>query len=160
MTDSDNGCQVHNGIDVVHRLAECCFVADVAHHEFDVPIEIVGRTVGVDLGVERIKRAHVVACCEQAVGEVRTDKAGTSCDQNAHTRMVRGRARSVRLSWLVEWVCAAALEPTQRGKRVEGRGVGCLEADDRECVARQRGLAGQADAVKNHDATTPRGKGA
>ena len=61
--------------------------ANVADLELDVAGEVLGTlAVRVDLLVEIVESAHVVALGKQPVGEVRADEPGAAGDQNAHGR--------------------------------------------------------------------------
>ena len=76
-----------DGVDPVECAAERVAVADVADDELDVLVEIVGALAGrVDLRVEAVERANLVAAREQPVREVRADEPRAACDQHLHGR--------------------------------------------------------------------------
>jgi hypothetical protein len=58
-------------------------VTDVAFDPVDVGRQVVGPAF-VDLRIERVEDAYLVAGREQAIDEVRADEASATCDQYTH----------------------------------------------------------------------------
>src|SRR5204863_10035799 len=77
--------EVHHGVDTVQGPVHRVAVAHVARLEIDVGIEITGPIAArVDLRIEVVEGAHLMAVHEEPVGQVRADEAGAPCDQRFH----------------------------------------------------------------------------
>ena len=76
---------MHDVVDAVERGCNGLVVADVADPQLDLGVEVGGAlTRRVHLGVEIVERPHLVAARQQGVGQVRSDEAGATRDQDSH----------------------------------------------------------------------------
>ena len=84
LPDADPGGEMNDSIDSDERTLHNPWRADVADDQFDSLIQIGGGPAfsPVDLHVEIVERANLIALAEQQCRAMRGDKAGTSGNQN------------------------------------------------------------------------------
>ncbi len=84
LPDADSGGEMNNNVDSAERTLHDSWRADVADDQFDSLIQIGGRSAfsPMDLHVEIVERANLIALAEQQCRAMRGDKAGTSGNQN------------------------------------------------------------------------------
>jgi hypothetical protein len=76
--------QVEHGVDTVERAIDGRAIAHIAHHQLDLRIEVIGpRRSLMDLCHEAVQGAHFASRTQQVIREMRSDKAGATCDQNS-----------------------------------------------------------------------------
>ena len=76
---------MHDVVDALERGRHGLVVADVADAQVDLGVEVGGPLARrVHLGVEVVERPHLVAARQQGVGQVRSDEAGATRDQDSH----------------------------------------------------------------------------
>jgi hypothetical protein len=52
-------------------------------HQFEIGVFPQVRNVAARAGVEIVYAEHIVACCQQAVAEVRAEETGSASDHDA-----------------------------------------------------------------------------
>ncbi len=91
-------------VDAVEGTPDGIVVADVAGHQLDLGVEVVGPLpLRMHLGVEVVERADGVALGQQPICEMGADEPGAARDQDVHSSgeaTERGRPGRVRPGWV------------------------------------------------------------
>jgi hypothetical protein len=82
LTDADSGREVEDHVDTGESCFEPARIANVTADQFHIAREVLGRSRWMDLRRKIIENPNAMTCFEEAVGEMRTDEACSSGDED------------------------------------------------------------------------------
>ncbi len=90
LADAHRGRLVEHDLDAVERLRHGLPVADVAHEQLGLRVEVRGtlRARAVHLRIQVVEHAHAMARRDEGVHEVRADEAGAAGHQDPHAAIL------------------------------------------------------------------------